>query len=97
MCTYQTVLLPVRGSGKGPSGWFDLTDASVYVDHPVHAPSTHTLNVDLRNPALGPGARVALELDAVSARTLAQAMLSALDSVPERILDPSEHGSPQRA
>ncbi len=85
MCTYRTDLLAVSGSGKGTRGWFTLTDASVYVDHPVHAPGLHTLNVDLRNPGLGPDARVALELDAGSARALAQAILAALD-VPEGVL-----------
>jgi len=98
MCTYRTALLTVRGSGKGPDGWFDLTDASVYVDHPVYAPALHTLNVDLRNPALGPAARVALELDAASARALADTIVSALDAVPAGLLD--EAGacrSPQRA
>ncbi len=92
MCTYRTDLLSVSGSGKGPRGWFTLTDASVYVDHPVHAPGLHTLNIDLRNPALGPGARLALELDAGSARALAAAMAAALDDLPEGLLD--SHSQP---
>src|SRR6266702_3949884 len=37
MCTYLTEKGAISGSGKGPSGWFRLTDASVYFDHPVHA------------------------------------------------------------
>jgi hypothetical protein len=37
MCTYLTEKVPVSGSGKGAAGWFRLTDASVYFDHPVHA------------------------------------------------------------
>ena len=52
-----------------------MTDASVYFDHPVHAPADHTLNVDLRNPDRGPSARVAVELDPASARALAVAIL----------------------
>ena len=43
MCTYITELIAVEGSGKGRAGWFDLTDASVYVDHPVAAQAEHTL------------------------------------------------------
>jgi len=84
MCTYQTELLPMRGSAKGPNGeWLRLTDATVYVDHPFHATATHTLNVDLRAPALGPSARVALELTEETALALAAAIHRAIDSAPE--------------
>jgi len=82
MCTYRTTTLTVEGSGKGADGWFAVTDASVYFDHPVHAPADHTLNVDLRNPSRGAWARVAVELDPVSARALALAILDMLDSAP---------------
>ena len=37
MCTYQTTTLGMEGSGKGADGWFPVTDATVYFDHPVHA------------------------------------------------------------
>jgi len=83
VCTYHTARLDVAGSGKGAQGWFPVTDASVYFDHPVHAPLTHSLNVDFLNPAQGPGARVAVELDPESARSLAHAILTTLDSVPD--------------
>ena len=86
MCTYQTTSLAVTGSGKGAGGWFALSDASVYFDHPVHAAADHTLNIDLRNPARGPGFRVALELDPGSARALAEAILQSLDDVPPGLL-----------
>ncbi len=79
MCTYQTDHLTLSGSGKGAAGWFPLSAATVYFDHPVHAQAEHTLNVDFINPGLGPGARVAVELDPASARALAQAILTALD------------------
>jgi hypothetical protein len=78
MCTYQTERVPVTGSGKGASGWFSLSTASVYLDHPVHAPAEHTLNVDFINPEQGPSARVAVELDPGSARALAEAILLTL-------------------
>jgi hypothetical protein len=87
MCTYQTETLSVVGSGKGPGGWLRVTDASVYVDHPVHAMAGHTLNIDLRAPAKGPAARVALELHPVAARELAEAILRSLDAVPAGVLD----------
>jgi Family of unknown function (DUF6295) len=82
MCTYLTEKVEVSGSGKGPAGWFPVTEASVYFDHPVHAPAGHTLNIDFLNPGQGPSARVAVELTAASARALAAAIESALAAVP---------------
>jgi hypothetical protein len=79
MCTYHTDHVALSGSGKGPDGWFTLSAATVYFDHPVHAAAEHTLNVDFINPALGPGARVAVELDPASARALAEANQAAAD------------------
>lgn len=89
MCTYQTERVALRGSGKGATGWFALREATVYVDHPVHAPDPHTLNVDLRNPELGASARVALELDPVSARALAEVILHALEQAPDGLFESS--------
>jgi Family of unknown function (DUF6295) len=82
MCTYITKTLAASGSAKGTAEWFNVTDVSVYLDHPVHAHAGHTLNIDLRNPMLGPGARVAAELTADSARALAHAILAILDEAP---------------
>ena len=82
MCTYLTEKIEVAGSGKGSSGWFALTDATVYFDHPVHAMAEHTLNIDFRNPGRGPAARVAVELTAESARELAKAIEAALAAAP---------------
>ena len=82
MCTYVTESLNIEGSGKGPAGWFGLTEASVYFDHPQHAPAGHTLTIDFLNPGQGPSARVAVELTAASARALAAAIESTLAAVP---------------
>ncbi|HEX3490206.1 MAG TPA: DUF6295 family protein [Streptosporangiaceae bacterium] len=82
MCTYLTETIKITGSGKGAEGWFSVSDASVYFDHPVHAMAEHTLNIDFRNPAKGAGARVAVELTAESARELARAIQLTLDSAP---------------
>jgi hypothetical protein len=77
MCTYYTEHVPLSASsGKGASGWFPLTGASVYFDHPVHAPAEHSVNIDFLNPALGPTARVAVELSPGAASALAQSILS---------------------
>jgi hypothetical protein len=87
MCTYTTETAAMNGSAKGPGGaWFHVTDATVYYDHPVHAMADHTLNIDLADPSKGPGARVALELTATSARELVAAIEAALGAVPEGLL-----------
>jgi hypothetical protein len=81
MCTYVTENVAVSGSGKGPEGWFRLTQANVYFDHPFHAPLDHSLNIDFADPtAAEPGRRVAVELSAESARALAHAILSTLEA-----------------
>ena len=86
MCTYLTEKLDVEGSGKGEAGWFTLSQATVYLDHPQHAPAEHTLNIDFLNPQQGPAARVAVELTAQSARALAAAIESALAAVPPGLI-----------
>jgi uncharacterized protein DUF6295 len=81
MCSHVTNSVElVESSGKGPQGWFTLQQATVYFDHPVHAPSDHALNIDFINPALGPSARVAVELSADSARALIAAIQATLDA-----------------
>ncbi|MFG1933065.1 DUF6295 family protein [Mycobacterium sp. NPDC048908] len=83
MCTYLTEKIDVDGSGKGATGWFSASQATVYVDHPVHASYGHTVNIDLLSPELGPSARVALELTEESALALADAIHRAIASAPE--------------
>ena len=86
MCTHATLKTPLEGSAKGPgSSWFHVTDGTVYFDHPVHAMAGHTLNIDFADPAKGPGARVAVELTAASARELVTAIEAALDSAPAEL------------
>ena len=82
MCTYLTEKVDLAGSGKGAAGWFPLTEATVYFDHPQHALADHTLNIDFRNPGQGPSARIAVELTAESARVLAAAIEAALAAAP---------------
>ncbi len=85
MCTYQTETIEVEGSGKGAQGWFRLTGAAVYVDHPVHAPYAHTVNIDFNAPAQGPAARVAVELTEEDARALVAAIERSLAAAPAGI------------
>jgi Family of unknown function (DUF6295) len=82
MCTYLTERAQVTGAGKGPAGWMRVTDATVYFDHPQHAPAEHTLNIDFLDPAGGPSARVAVELTLSSAEALVRAIEATIASVP---------------
>jgi len=86
MCTYLTENVDVEGSGKGTAGWFALSQATVYFDHPQHAQAEHTLNIDFLNPQDGPAARVAVELTAQSARALAVAIEAALAAAPPGLI-----------
>ena len=84
MCTNVTRRTSVAGSAKGPQGWFRVDTATVYYDHPFHAPDEHTLNIDLVNERSGVPGRVAIELSAASARDLMreiQAVLETADAV----------------
>jgi len=87
MCTYLTSSAPVAGSALGADGWFSLGTAVVYFDHPQEAAAEHALCIDFR-PQDGADAarRVAVELDAASARALAAQILATLDHEEVRAL-----------
>ena len=85
MCTYNTEHAAITGSGKGRAGWVELTEATVYYDHPVHAQAEHTLNIDLMGAGAA-GDRIAVELTASSARELVAAIQRALSKVPAELL-----------
>jgi hypothetical protein len=85
VCTYVTEQAGIDGSGKGRDGWFTLRTATVYFDHPVHAPADHTLNIDFADPDAGPAARVAVELTAESALALVDAIRAALAAAPAEL------------
>lgn len=82
MCTYATETIALRASGKTREGWRAMNSATVYFDHPVHLPAGHALMIDIRNRDAAPSMRVALELDAHSARELAESILRTLENVP---------------
>ncbi|MEX1020410.1 MAG: DUF6295 family protein [Litorilinea sp.] len=79
MCTMIVQKVAVAGSGKGANGWFAVRQANVFYDHPFNAPYEHSLNIDFVNETQGPGARVAVELDAQSARALVDTILAVLN------------------
>jgi hypothetical protein len=78
MCTGIVENRKVSGSGKGPDGWYPLDRASVSYDHPDHAQSGCAVIIDFLNEAVGPKARIAVELTPESARHLVHAILSSL-------------------
>ncbi len=78
MCTMIATQVEIDGSGKGTGGWFRVRQANVSYDHPFNAPLEHALNIDFVNEALGPGARVAVELSAESARALVETIQAVL-------------------
>jgi len=78
MCTMISQQVRIDGSGKGTGGWFALRTANVSYDHPFNVPLEHALNLDFVNEALGPGARVAVELSAESARELVETIQAVL-------------------
>jgi hypothetical protein len=91
VCTYATEMVGIDGSGKGGDGWFALTRATVYFDHPVHASAEHTLNIDFAAPERGPAARVAVELTEESAYALIEAIRKALASAPSGLTTVDSH------
>jgi hypothetical protein len=78
MCTMIARQAKIEGSGKGATGWFTVRQANVSYDHPFKAPLEYALNIDFVNEALGPGARIAVELTEASARTLVDTILAVL-------------------
>jgi Family of unknown function (DUF6295) len=79
MCTYLTATEAVNGTGLGANGWFRIRQAVVYFDHPQEAPVEHALCIDFRaGGGADPSERVAVELDAASARALAESILATL-------------------
>jgi hypothetical protein len=78
MCTSIVEVVDAEGAGKGDGGWFTLTRAVVSYDHPHHALLEEAISLDFVNPALGPGARVAVELTLASAKALSGALARAI-------------------
>jgi hypothetical protein len=78
MCTSIVEIVDADGMGKGETGWFNLTRSVVSYDHPHHALLEEALIIDFMNPALGPGARVAVELTLDAAKALNAALTRAI-------------------
>ena len=79
MCTSIVEIVPCGGAGKTGDGWIDLTHSVVSYDHPHHAPLEEAITIDFVNRALGPGARVAVELTLDAAKELSGALIRAIE------------------
>ena len=80
MCTSIVEIVSASGAGKGGDGWFDLTNSVVSYDHPHHALLEEAITIDFVNSALGPAARVAVELTLESAKALSEALVKAIEA-----------------
>ena len=78
MCTSIVEVVGVQGAGKGDGGWFALDRAVVSYDHPHHALLEEAITLDFVSSALGPGARVAVELSLETAKHLCAALARAI-------------------
>lgn len=78
MCTMISMSAPIKGMGKGTTGWFPVTQANVGFDHASHTQAEHALLLDFVNPSIGVGARVALEMDLASGRALIDQLQAAI-------------------
>jgi hypothetical protein len=78
MCTSIVEIVGADGTGKGGDGWFDLTHSVVSYDHPHHALLEEAITIDFVNSALGPSARVAVELTLEAAKALSGALARAI-------------------
>ena len=83
MCTSVVEVVRAEGAGKGGGGWFPVTSAVVSYDHPHHALLEEAITIDFVNPALGPGARAAVEITLESAKALAAALARAIAGAEE--------------
>lgn len=83
MCTSVVEVVRSEGAGKSEGGWFPVTSAVVSYDHPHHALLEEAITIDFVNPALGPGARAAVEITLDSAKALAAALARAIAGAEE--------------
>jgi hypothetical protein len=80
MCTTISDTRGIRGAGKGAAGWFAVNQSTVAFDHATHTGAEHALLLDFANYDLGPGARVAVEMDLTSGRALMEQLKAAIEA-----------------
>ena len=84
MCTMIAHQVKIEGRGKSGPDWIEVREAYVSYDHPYDLPLEHALNIDFVNEALGPGARVAVELSVEAARQLVKTIEAVLAQADRR-------------
>jgi len=84
MCTMIAHQVKLEGRGKNGPDWFEVREANVSYDHPYDLPLEHALNIDFVNEALGPSARVAVELSVDAARQLVATIQAVLAQADQR-------------
>lgn len=94
MCTMIAMHADIRGVGKGAEGWFPVKGAVVGFDHPSHADADHALLLDFVNADLGPGARIAVEMDLASGRALIAQLQAAIEAAETSGVDEYAPSSP---
>jgi hypothetical protein len=80
MCTMISLRTPVKGGGKGASGWFPLSQVNIGYDHASFMRQEHAVLLDFVNPGINPSARVAVELDVDSAKALVTQLQAAIQA-----------------
>jgi hypothetical protein len=80
MCTAISDTTSIKGVGKGPRGWFPITQATVAYDHASHGAAEHALLLDFANYDLGTDARVAVEIDLASGKALVAQLRTMIDA-----------------
>jgi hypothetical protein len=79
VCSNLSFTTEVTGTGYARGEWIDVSTAVVAFDHSTRLDVEHALCIDFRSENGDPSARVAVELDAASARRLAESILITLD------------------
>jgi hypothetical protein len=80
MCTTISDTTSIKGAGKGPRGWFPVTQATVAYDHATHTGAEHALLLDFANYDIGTEARVAVEMDVASGWALLEQLRVTLEA-----------------
>jgi hypothetical protein len=83
MCTLIADTIDVAGAGKGRAGWIPMSEATVGYDHPSFTNAEHAVLIDFTHAARGIDARVAVELDLDSARSLVALLQRTIDAAEE--------------
>lgn len=96
MCTSIIEIAPAEGMAKRGDDWFPLSRSVVAYDHARHALLGDVITLDFVNPALGAGARAAVELTLDSARELRAALDRAIAAAEHEEAEVRGKGAPLR-